>query len=559
MLSQMWRDWLDALEQNGAQIPLSEKVSLAKRYQKVRSSDQSGRTRRLIDELDRLGDSQPPTKLLDRLQEILLKLGCWPELAVKGARPTSLKPFGEYANQLNTATEENQPGVLRILLDWDGSGKESRWLLRSSTTGVGLPTGFHAGQVTGWARAVRNATPECLAAWLEAGADPNAVDLAGRPVLAYASKSDSLALLLRHGADPLHPSLSVETRRANLDALWQGWQTPLCRHVEAPEKEKEGAICEGYLRSSLSKWSDEDLRQAGGGVLLAAYLGVRMGGRSKASAKLAPLAQELVRASFVEDHQEVTVGDRSWSFAGLLALEWLLTKPSWQDNPRLRKIPRGRESANAVPEKTLAVLVNLSEEPFAAMASLSKVGPFAVARALAVALEEASARGGLNTESLLFLRTWEVLNLASRMGPDWVAGMAPAVDAWFKTLRYQWERSVPAPASFRVNAVLDILSWVMKNSTHLPASSQANWLVQGLSAYQPSDKTFPETSEAKDALVAIFRQDVMLLGDPLIREGLEMAYKNHGGLEKAIRSISAEAVLEKGLPTVTASPSKPRF
>ncbi len=561
-----WNSWASALEKEGKGLPESEKKNLVKAYDQLLKTNDNATwsNRHALADLERevAGDRVPAT-LNERLHETLLTIGCWPEVSLGGKPPASLKPFGPYASQLNTATENSQAGVLKALLDWEGSGEASVDLLQSRQTGISPPSGFHHSQQTGWSWAVRNTSTECLGIWIDAGADPNAVDRKDRPVLAYVQKPDSLELLLKAGADPLNPGLPLEERRKNLLALWEGWKTQLYWQEGHSTSGGEWGLGLEYLRVRLAQWSHrdpEDFSRATADMLLSAYVNSKRPSGFQKSPWLANLAKELGRVSELDPHQEATIRDRTWSFAGALARGWLLDTAFVGTAPKLPRIDPGREIVAGVQERTLASLVSLSDEEKTAQTTLSKLGSANVSGALVLMMEEASATNEYWDErSLLVRRTRQVLGLASRMGPAWMDAMVPVVDAAFKTLNGQWDCSVSKPF-FKAQEAQFFLQWALKNRDALPVRAQIRWFVQGLGAYQPKDEPLAETPLVQEALLEAAVKDLEFLKDPSLKNGLKLAFSRHPGLEKAIQSALAQETLEESLPPPPSSaPKKPRF
>ena len=557
-----WNSWASALEKEGKGLPESEKKNLVKAYDQLLKTNDNATwsNRHALADLERevAGDRVPAT-LSERLHETLLAIGCWPEVSLSGKPPASLKPFGPYASQLNTATDNSQAGVLKALLDWEGSGEASVDLLQSRQTGVSPPSGFHHSQQTGWSWAVRNTSTECLGIWIDAGADPNGVDRKRRPVLAYVQKPASLELLLKAGADPLNPGLPLEERRNNLLALWEGWKTQLYWQEGHPASEGEWGLGLEYLRVRLAQWNQEDFGRATADMLLAAYVNSKRPSGFQKSPWLANLAKELGRVSELDPHQEATIRGRAWSFAGALAREWLLDTAFVGTAPKLPRIDPGREIAEGVQERTLASLVSLSDEGKAAQTTLSKLGAANVSGALVLMMEEASATSEYWMEkSLLVRRTRQVLGLASKMGPAWMDAMVPVVDAVFKTLRGQWDCSVSKPL-FKAQDTQFFLKWAIENKDVLPLRAQMRWFIQGLGAYRPKDEPLAETPLAQEALLEAVVKDLKFLDDPSLKDDLKIAFSRTPGLEKAIKSAQARSQLEEQLPEPIPASKKPRF
>lgn len=566
LLLASWNGWISALKEEGESLPEAEKKNLVDVYGKLLKTGDNATwsNRNALADLERevAGDRVTAT-LADRLQETLLAIGCWPEIARAGNPPTSLRAYGPYARQLNDATENSQAGVLKALLNWEGSGEASVDLLQSRQTGVGLPSSFHHSQQTGWAWAVRNTSTECLGIWIEAGADPNGVDRSGRPVLAYVQKPASLELLLKAGADPLNPGLPLEERRKNLSALWEGWKTQLYWEEGRSKSEQEWGLGLEYLRVRLTQWSlgnQEDFRRATADMLLSAYVNSKRPSGFQKSPWLAGLAKELGRVSELEPNQEAAIRERTWSFAGALAREWLLDTASVGTAPKLPRIDPSREIVAGVQERTLASLVSLSDEEKAAQTTLAKLGPANVSGALVLMMEEASATSEYwNEKSLLVRRTRQVLGLASRMSPTWMDAMVPVVDAGFKTLRGQWDCALTRNL-FKAQEAQFFLKWALKNKDVLPVRAQIRWFIQGLGAYQPKDEPLAETPLVQEALLEAVVKDLEFLKDPSLKDDLKLAFSRIPGLEKAIRSALAQGTLEESLTQQPLhAPKKPRF
>lgn len=112
--------------------------------------------------------------------------------------------------------------VARALLAWPGSAPALLARVHAHELSVFPVFMTFARGGTLWTQVVQTSTPGMLQAWLEAGADPNATDQLGRPVLAWCRSNACRAVLLAAGADPLGRAATPAQRQAAWEALLPG-------------------------------------------------------------------------------------------------------------------------------------------------------------------------------------------------------------------------------------------------------------------------------------------------------------------------------------------------
>lgn len=501
LLLNEWRTLMTVVENHAQEWPVNTRQDLAQAFEKnLRESNANWSVRHALSTLQRAVAPKETTSLPEQLQLILLNAGCWPNLPTAGRRPANLTLYGPYAMELSRATENRRVDLLRRLLDWKGAGAESQSLLRSFETGAGLPVGFSHMQQTGWTWAVRNLCEEGLRVWLDAGADPNASDKVGRPVLAYAHKVGQVKALLEAGADPLAAHLPIQIRRAHLTAIWQGWASSLHWDLqkEAVEREWEDGIA--YLRSRMAAWPEAEAQQATDRIAFSAYN--RRFKASDASLGLEALAQALGRRSSLAATDEVELNGRQWSFAGAAARSRLLD----QSDRQLPKLPRPaakRCVGPGVKEATITALAELSANSDEAERTLRQHGPQAVAGALRLLLEDLSTEGHSLGDSVLHRRFAQVLRCAGTLGQNWVQALHSVVDAHFDTLYARWLTSAPQSHVFvREGDTRVALKWLDQQLDNVPLFQQARWALLGLAAYREKD-TAPSSEHIRARAVLL--------------------------------------------------------
>ena len=188
--------------------------------------------------------------------------GLWPQIINPAEPDGAIKTFA-WQNAVEGALSANQLRVARYLLQAPGSTQVFLARTQAKATGTSVPwpsvssSAFPTGYPSdgGWCWLARNLPADALGLLIEQGADPNYIDGAGRPVLAYAHKPETIALLLEKGADPLGAQYDFDIRARHLRALWTGWMGEVSKDEVADHRGL------AYLRARVAGWPlDERVR-----------------------------------------------------------------------------------------------------------------------------------------------------------------------------------------------------------------------------------------------------------------------------------------------------------
>lgn len=161
------------------------------------------------------------------------------------------------------------------LLAWPDAGKHlyssPRGLVAINTSSGSVPP-FQSG-ITPWSWMVRNHKEWRIQDCLDAGADANAYDGQGRPVLAWAREENVVRALLEYGADPLAPALPLEQRLRSLHAVLAGaehWAFGVREQLAGlsddanawDQLEPATDVLAIYVRQRLQAWTPAERAQA---------------------------------------------------------------------------------------------------------------------------------------------------------------------------------------------------------------------------------------------------------------------------------------------------------
>lgn len=162
-----------------------------------------------------------------------------------GARSSSVHTWAQHVQE--AAEERRQAVVDRMLADPDRPPIADLVSAFSfKLTGISTPSDWRS---SGWAWMIRNTATKTVESLLCQGADPNATDADGRPVLVYAHELETVRSLLRHGADPLNADLPLDERRQAFAALFD---------LGGPMSRKMAPVLIGYVERSLARWSTNE-------------------------------------------------------------------------------------------------------------------------------------------------------------------------------------------------------------------------------------------------------------------------------------------------------------
>ena len=564
VLWEQLEDFLRSLGDPSASLLANEKKALVQLYNReISPGSGNSNLGYAINALERSIAANAPSQFIDRLHKTMLSIGCWPDITHERKQPNNLRPQGPYAVEVDRATEHSQAETLRMLLDWEGSGPQSVGFLGARQTGRGLSAPFLSNQSTGWAWAVRNTSDECLKIWLEAGADPNAVDKRGWPVLAYVTKKQSLAAMLDAGADPLNPALPLAGRRVSLTALWHAWSSALYWRG-SPGREDEWERGVAYLEKRLAQWSDDDIRQTRDVLLFSQYFSEWKPNQwSKDFSGINSLIARLARKDSVESTDEVVINGKAWTLAGATCREMLLTVSDADAPIRLPVVGGHREIVPGIQENFLKDILELPLEPVAAQKAVVRWGAPGVAAVFEFLFHEASESSSLNLSSLLFKRFDRVLTLGREQGDSWHEELLPAVEAFFAVTTGTWPKAAES-LFFTAQNLLTGLRWLHHHQAVVPIEMQARWAALGLGAYidnGASDNGAAELETAGKILVRAVAKgwdpESLATSEPQL---MGKVFRYHPHLSEQIKAARLEVSLEKALPIPEAQPrSRPRM
>lgn len=506
---------LAELEVVGSRLPEEEKTALAELYDGALRKDTNhlnSALRSALYDLQQTCAVQEPA-FTDHFRAVLVDLRCWPGMGGNGKAPAELRPFGDYSKQINEATQNREHHALARLLDWEGSGVVSANLLQWQNSGTSLPSNIVAHQTTGWAWAVRNASRECLQVWLNAGADANAQDKYGRPVLAYAKSDEQVRVLLAAGADPLSRNLPWEARRFHLMELWACWASSLHWGLKSPNDDRHNWQAGlDYLRSSVRRWSEEDRLKITDGLAFFAFHGQwgKPNGEWWKGKEMQDFAAELANQPHVGPGTQVLLSGRSWSFAAGVARQWLLEKQEQHpSSPRLPLLEVDREVIEGVKESTIRSLVSLNSTPEKMLRFLVKQGPEAIERTFCFLLEEAASSPGFSLQSLVIKQAERVLSVSDALPVSWKEQALPAITeglfkSYFGRWPYRYDRN---QSTAELRNVVGPMRWVIENQDCFPVDTLGPLAFWTMAQYLYKDAPVPEErAQMRSILIGVARK-----------------------------------------------------
>lgn len=242
--------WLEAAPPEAWSAP--ERTSLGEMMHfQLRTEPRSARFRELLRRPNVHASGQQGAEIppLEALELRLMAAGIW--MDTPGHRRASThEEWGLAAAELGS---RGAAAVLRSLLADPGAPPVPEVL---GALGVDAPSAsLEHRAALGWRKVVRKCPPEVIAAWLSAGADPNAVDPEGIPMLMHADTAAAVGLLLDAGADPLDPKRPWPARRTAIGA-WAAdsghahrllvMNDPRCRRLQ------------DHLEGRMAQWTQQE-------------------------------------------------------------------------------------------------------------------------------------------------------------------------------------------------------------------------------------------------------------------------------------------------------------
>ena len=547
LLRTQWKELFAELEVEGTKPEKEERQRLGAIFDRrlsLESPIPGDRLRNGLSALEKTEATSEKTTWLERMKLALLKAGCWTYRPQAGQTLADLERLGPYAEQLNRANAAGQVDVLRALLDWPESGRPSQGLLNNRESGSVGPNRFLKDQRTGWTWAVANLRRPALEVWLEAGADPNAEDKAGRPGLAYAHRPETVQALLAAGADPLNPALPHVRRRANFHALLEGWAFPLAWHEEGANVDKDWSDGLAYMRRRLAEWPPEEAWEAGAHLSFKAYW-VKASEGAKSAERWIQMAKDLTGRAPPQPTDEIEWLGRRWSFVGGLARHQLQGSAGRKRVPIPRHSGR-REVIPGVPEKTVVDLAQLPHIVTEAKAVLHRHGPVAVANALRLLLEDFSEEGGELPDTALQKTVERVLRHALDLGRDWEQAAFQITQGLFDSLNGEWHGSAH-PNVYRNFEDYAAGLLCLDRQPEIALEKQGVWRVRALTAHGPFDESLKQVTRQKllQNIAAGWTPDGVCVRDV---QRWQLLSRRDPALAQAARAAAEARLLQDSIP-----------